>query len=721
MAKQVPGEDDARVHDARTLAANLWWSWQPDGAAFWESLDAERWAASHHNPMAMVRALGAPGLQRAIAAKPEVARHLDQLVRRQRAYLEAKQTWHTLAGGPCDGGIVYFSAEFGIHESFPIYSGGLGVLAGDHIKSSSDLGLPFVGVGLLYRNGYVRQQLDAEGRQVNVYIDYDFEDLVARPVDDPSGDGPLRVTVELGHDDGGGEETVVCQVWRVDVGRCPLYLMDTDLEMNTGAQRALTAQLYGGGQETRIRQELILGVGGMRAMQRLGISAGVYHLNEGHASFLALERARQRMAVGAATTFEEALAQTQPQNVFTTHTPVEAGHDRFPMALAWSHLSWMAEALGLDRQTFLDLGRWPDREGKPFEDDDRFNMTLLALHTCDRYNGVAALHGEVSRHMFGRFWDGLPDDEVPITHVTNGVHAPSWQAPEIVACVDAVAPAGMGDGGWRDRPETDPVWRCVNDVDDAALWDAHIQLKRDLLTIIRGREARRRERLSLPPWEERLEAEALTIGFARRFATYKRATLLFSQLERLMGILGGAAGPVQFIFAGKAHPADTGGQAFIKKIYEVSTEGPLAGRVHIIEDYDIEIGRAMTRGVDVWLNNPRRPKEASGTSGMKAVMNGIPNLSILDGWWPEGFDGTNGWAIGEARTYETVAEQDAADADSLYRLLGNEVIPMYYERDGAGLPRRWLVMMKNAIRTCTARFHSDRQVQDYVHHLYTPG
>lgn len=701
-------KDDAETLFARlrALAGDLWWSWQPGGAAFWAALDPEVWAATHHNPVELLARLGPDGAAKAIASGGDVA--LDALAALEAArerYLGDTDTWHDRAGRPIRGLVAYFSAEYGIHESLPNYSGGLGILAGDHVKSASDLGLPYVAVGLLYRNGYVRQRLDEEGRQVARYEAYDFDHLVCRPVTGPGG-RPTRVEVPI------AGETCLVQVWRVRVGRVDLYLLDCDLDENPPHLRAITARLYGGGHETRIEQELVLGVGGVRALRAMDLRPTVWHLNEGHSSFLNLERIRELMASGEASTVADAIDAIRDNSVFTTHTPVEAGHDRFAPDLACSRLAWFADACGLDRDALLALGRWPGERAASAP----FNMTLLAMHTCTHLNGVAALHGEVSRQMFGRFWGDLPEDEVPITHVTNGVHAPSWQGEALTAALDVALPAG-----WRDRPETHPVWQAVDAVPDDAIWRAHRDAKQTLLTLARRREAARRARLGLEPWADRLDPEVLTIGFARRFAPYKRADLLFSDMERLLGILDRAKGPVQVLYAGKAHPADALGQQLVQNVYRASHHPALEGRVLLIEDYDIDLGRALVQGVDVWLNNPRRPKEASGTSGMKVSMNGGLNLSILDGWWPEGFSGDNGWTIGEARSYPSTEAQDAADADSLYVRLERDVIPLYYERDANGMPRRWLQMMKAAIRTVTPRFHSDRQVRDYVHHLYAPG
>lgn len=689
------------MSDVRTrlqaLAGDLWWTWQPGGDALWRHLDPAAWAACEHRPVALLRTLESTKL----AWNAEHEARLSALEARRAAY-DAAETWHDRAGKPIDGLLAYFSAEYGIHESVRIYSGGLGILSGDHVKSASDLGLPFVAVGLLYRNGYGRQALDADGTQLTEYRTYDFADYPVRRVEVDGA--PLVVQVPI---DG---QPCSIAVWALPVGRVTVYLLDTDLPENAPALRGITAQLYGGGVVGRIQQEIVLGIGGVRALRAMGHAPSIWHLNEGHSSFLTLERIRERVAAGA--TVPQAIAAIRPNSVFTTHTPVEAGHDRFTPDLLWQYMAWWAEAVGLSRDALLRMGRWPDET----DGGALFNMTILALATCEHLNGVAALHGEVSRQMFRRFWGDLPADEVPITHVTNGVHAPSWQAWPLY---DLLA-TQLGDG-FRDRPETDPVWQGVDALDDAALWQAHQICKQHLFDLARAREARRRDRLGLAAWPDRLDPDALTIGFARRFAPYKRADLLFSDMERLLAILDAAPGPVQVLFAGKAHPADSKGKWLVQQVHKASEHPALAGRVLLVEDYDIELGRALVQGVDVWLNNPRRPKEASGTSGMKVSMNGGLNLSILDGWWPEGFDGMNGWAIGETHGYPNADAQDLADADSLYTTLARQVIPLYYDRDADGLARGWLRMMKHAIKTCTPRFHSDRQVIDYVHHLYVPG
>lgn len=683
------------------LAGNLWWCWgDPDGAWLRES------AAHGGNPRRMLRALRAEGG----ALSAYLDRHAEDLARAHRAFEDYMSpaaraaAWHARAGAPCGEGargpeVAYFCAEFGLHESVAIYSGGLGILAGDHVKSASDLALPFVGVGLLYRNGYVQQRLDAAGYQQSEHLTYDFDDYPLTPALDAHG-APVLVEVPVLGD------RCVARVWRLAVGRVEVLLLDADHDDNPPALRAITAKLYGGDSVTRAQQELLLGVGGVRALRALGYAPTTFHLNEGHSSFLSLERLREEVAAGRK--WEEARARVRATSVFTTHTPVEAGHDRFDPDLAWRALSWLAEPLGLTRDALLALGRWPDER----DPGALFNMTLLALHTCAHLNGVAALHGEVSREMFARFW-GVAPAAAPITHVTNGVHAPTWQEP----AVRALLRLGLGGAG-AEREGGDPAWARIHELPDEALWGARAAARARLLTLAHQREAARRARLGLPAWGSRLDPHALTIGFARRFATYKRAALIFSELDRLVRLLERAPGPVQLLFSGKAHPADEGGKALARAVYEASEHPALRGRVLLVEDYDMEVGRAMVRGADVWLNNPRRPKEASGTSGMKVAMSGGLNLSILDGWWPEGFNGLNGWAIGEPKDYADEATQDREDADSLYSLLEREVIPAFFERDEAGLPRRWLRMVKESIATCTPGFHSDRQVRDYARLLY---
>ncbi|MGB0647061.1 MAG: alpha-glucan family phosphorylase [Bradymonadia bacterium] len=686
------------INKLNELANNLWWTWSPEAVSFWSQFGQEQWTPSGNNPARLLNNLTESEIETRLSELKDGL--LEDVWESYQSYLAEKNTWHSREGKPLKGTIAYFSAEYGIHESLPNYSGGLGVLAGDHVKSASDLGLPFVAVGLLYRNGYVRQQIEGSGEQVAQFDTYKFEDLAVQPV---FNDGTeLIVSVPI------LEEECYAKVWSLAVGRVTLYYLDTDIPQNPDHLRSITSRLYGGGNDLRIKQEMVLGVGGVRALTALGIKPALFHLNEGHSSFLALERARMLVKSECIDVYE-AFDRLRSSNAFTTHTPVEAGHDRFHPDLAYRHLCWWSKEVGIDGYQLLDLGRWPNNT----DPESPFNMTLLAMRASHKINGVAGLHGEVSRQMFARYWPGVPVDEVPITHVTNGVHAPSWQHSDLHALLMSTAGAD-----YRDRPSTDACWGAVDTVDEIALHKVHKKAKSSLLSFAVRRENKRRLRLGLDQFESKLSEDALTIGFARRFASYKRGDLIFTDLERLTGILDRAPGPVQFLFSGKAHPADSEGQKILQRVYEASQSSALKGRVLLIEDYDIEIGRALVQGVDVWLNNPRRPKEASGTSGMKVAMNGGLNLSILDGWWPEGFNGNNGWTIGDERTYNSPHEQDQADLESLYQKLEFEVIPAFFDRNAEGVSLAWSRMMKEAIKSCTRAFHSDRQVIDYVRHIY---
>ncbi len=682
------------------LASNLWWSWQPNGHQLWARLDAELWTETFHSPKALLSTLG-QDIQQKLEGADDLQSEILSWHEKLKDCLKAQTTWHNKNDQPCEGGIAYFCAEYGLHESLATYSGGLGILAGDHVKSASDLGLPFIGVGLLYRNGYVQQRLTAQGEQVAEFHTFDFHHYPAELQLDQAGQ-VLKITAPLL--DGA---SCVCQIWSLKVGRVNLYLLDADIDENSPQARSLTSKLYGGDHLTRIQQELVLGVGGIRALRALNIYPKVYHLNEGHSSFLNLERLLELKRQGVS--YQDSLKQIRESSVFTTHTPVEAGHDRFDVESAWRGLQWFADEMSMTKDEVLALGHWPNES----DTQAMFNMTLLAMHTCQHLNGVAALHAEVSREMFQRFWPTLKPNEVPITSVTNGVHAPTWQAEPVRELLQKY----MGEQGAEAWPE-DEAWSKVTSIPNQELWSARLESRKLLIDLGRQREAKRRQRLGLSPWEDQLDPQALTIGFARRFATYKRANLIFSEMERLLKIIEQAPGPVQLFFAGKAHPADQAGQALVKAVYEASQHPKLQGRVLLIEDYDIEVGRAMVQGADVWLNNPRRPKEASGTSGMKVAMNGGLNLSILDGWWPEGFNGSNGWSIGEEKLYSDTELQDRDDALSLYDRLENEVIPCFYDRNSQGLPEQWLAMSKSAIASCTPHFHSQRQVRDYIQKLY---
>ena len=603
--------------------------------------------------------------------------------------------------------VAYFSAEFGVHESLPVYSGGLGVLAGDHIKSASDLGIPLVGVGLFYGQGYFRQRLDRDGWQHEEYLGTDVNQLAMETAIGKNG-RPVVVQVDTRHG------SIYAKVWRVKVGRCDLFLLDSDVEGNTPEDRHMTSRLYGGDGRVRVHQELLLGVGGLRALKALGITPGVLHLNEGHSGFAVLEAIRQRMeeeGIG----FEKAVPRVAREVVFTTHTPVPAGHDRFDADLIEEHLGPLREALGLSKHSFMALGR------ENPESDERFCMTVLGLRLSRHANAVSSLHGEVSRAMWTGLFPGKLEDAVPIGHITNGVHVPSWLAPQMFRLYDR----HLGTG-WHLRSSEAQIWEGIDNVDDGELWETHFNLKSRMIEFVRRRavqQAARRDepRAVLQQLERVLSPDALTIGFARRFATYKRANLILADIQKIASMVNDPKRPVQFVFAGKAHPLDEPGKRVLQQIAQLMRDPQFSDKFVFVEDYDINVGRHFVQGVDVWLNNPRRPLEASGTSGQKVVLNGGLNLSVLDGWWAEAYDGLNGFAIGSGRTHSDWNVHDTRDGDDLMRVLRDEVIPLYYQRDRDGLPRGWIQRMKRTIRTLGWRFNADRMVMDYTTKCYVPA
>ncbi|HEX6864870.1 MAG TPA: alpha-glucan family phosphorylase, partial [Thermoanaerobaculia bacterium] len=625
--------------------------------------------------------------------------------RRFQEYLHSTGTWGARhAGVLWARPVAYFSAEFGIHQSLPIYSGGLGVLAGDHLKSTSDLGVPVVGVGLLYHEGYVHQLIDEAGWQQDLYEPIGSAELPADPLLGPDGE-PLRVSVEL------PGRTVRLRLWHVWVGRSRLLLLDARDEANSPEDQELTARLYGGDQETRIQQEILLGVGGFRALGAVGIHPSVLHLNEGHSAFALLEWARhkvEREGLDAA----DALREVAAAGVFTTHTPVEAGHDRFRLDLAGPHLEPLAAGLGMSLAEVLALG-----SERPDDPATTFCPTVLALRLSRRVNGVSALHGRVSRRMWHHLYPGRPEEEVPIGHITNGVHVRTWMAADMHGLlVQYLGPR------WLDSISRPELWSTIERVPDAELWEVHQVLKARLFTFVRRRLADRRERLKMPePEREPLLADALTLGFARRFATYKRADILFHDLERLDRLINHPERPVQIVFAGKAHPRDMGGKTLAQRVANLEKDPRFAGRIVFVENYSMHVGRQLVQGVDVWLNNPRRPQEASGTSGEKCILNGVLNCSILDGWWAEGYDGSNGFGIGHGEIHTDPDVQDERDAADVFAVLENEVVPLYYDRDAEGIPRAWIRRVKRAIRTLAWRYNADRMVKDYVEQCYLPA
>ena len=690
------------------LAQNLWWSWQPEVINLFRDLDPIRWRQLDHNPIALLKEFTPERLE---VRANELVLHsrINYAYRRLKEYLSETPMWGfkhcgVLGSRP----VAYFSLEFGVHESVPIYSGGLGVLSGDHVKSAGDLGVPMVAVGLFYRQGYFKQQLDQNGWQHEEYIDIKVENLPLEPALDSKGQ-PLVVAIDT------RTGRILAKVWRMRVGRVNVYLLDSDVEGNSPQDRELTSRLYGGDHRTRIRQELIAGVGGVRALRALGITPGVYHLNEGHSAFAPLEVIRQYM-IENGVGFYDALRVVAQQTVFTTHTPVAAGHDRFDPGLVEEHLGPLREELGLSFDQFIGLGRV-----EPQNHSEPFCMTVLALKLSRRANAVSALHGQTTRRMWANLWPWRAEEEIPIGHITNGVHIPSWLAWQMQLLYDKHFPPD-----WRNRMGEPEVWQMIHQVDPGELWETHYALKNQLLAFVRRRLSRQLRRLKASEEEieearNALDPDVLTIGFGRRFATYKRPSLILRDLDRLAALVNDPHRPIQIIFSGKAHPADYEGKLEVQKIANLRHDPRFRGKIVFIEDYDINVCRHMIQGVDVWLNNPRRPEEASGTSGQKALLNGALNLSILDGWWAEAYDGTNGFAIGRGASHSNPAITDARDAEALYEVLEKEVIPLYYERDADGLPHGWIKRMKNSISSLAWRFSAHRMVANYVLHAYLPA
>ena len=690
------------------LARNMWWSWDASALDLFQDLDPARWEELGCNPVALLSEMPLDVLDERIGDLA-LAHRINHAFRRLQEYRERSATWgDTHVGILRRQPVAYFSAEFGIHESLPIYSGGLGVLAGDHIKSASDLGVPLVGVGLFYGQGYFRQRLDAAGWQQEDYAEVDLAQLPLEPAVGSDGEPIMPViTTRTG--------SLRARVWQAAVGRRTLLLLDSDVEGNTPEDRALTARLYGGDVRVRIRQELLLGIGGLKALHALGIVPGVFHLNEGHSAFAVLE-AMRRCIEREGVDFETASRQVGRRTVFTTHTPVPAGHDRFPADLIDEHLGPLRDALGISHQQLMSLGRVnPDDEGEPF------CMTVLGLRVSRRANAVSSLHGDVTRQMWSGLWGDRPEEDVPIGHITNGIHVPSWLAPQMQQLYDR----HFRSEGVRHDTLPD-IAAEIESVSDGALWETHVALKIRLLDSVRrrvlGEAARRGEpAVVLEQLSHALSQDALTIGFARRVATYKRAGLFLEDPDRLASLVNDAQRPIQFVIAGKAHPRDEPAKSVLQQIHELSRDSRFLGKLVFLEDYDISLGRQLVQGVDVWLNNPRRPEEASGTSGQKVLLNGGLNLSVLDGWWAEAYDGTNGFAIGAGEAHTSTEAQDRRDMEALLSVLADEVIPLYYERDPDGVPRAWTARMKRAIHTLGWRFNADRMVMDYVRECYLPA
>ncbi|MCA9424284.1 MAG: alpha-glucan family phosphorylase [Candidatus Omnitrophica bacterium] len=696
-----------RLSKLRDIAYNLYWTWDNEALSLWQRLDPDLWEDLDHNP---VKILGSVTQQRLreLESDDSFLAHLDRVAKALDEYLEASTWFNAQRDDPDFHRIAYFSFEFGLTESLPIYSGGLGVLAGDHLKSASELGLPLVGMGLLYRRGYFRQYLNTDGWQQEYLPELDFYTLPVEPQIDSEGK-PLHVSVKI------GKREVFAQIWKVQVGRIPLYLLDTNIDLNHPEDQELTAQLYGGDTDFRIRQEILLGIGGQRALEVLGVKPSVYHMNEGHAAFLALERIRVLMKE-MSISFKEARIATSAGNIFTTHTPVPAGNDRFHPEQMETYFSDYFQDFKLAWDEFLGLGR--EDEANHRED---FCMTVLALKLSSYCNGVSKLHGEVSRKMWQNLFPNVPLDEIPITSITNGIHIRSWISEDLASLFDRYL--GIG---WKMDPVNTEIWKRVAKIPDAELWKTHERRAERLVSFSRERLKKQLLRRGLPRAEIRmaeeiLDPDVLTIGFARRFATYKRATLLFSDPERLAKILNDPERPVQLIFAGKAHPADNQGKELIRQIVHYCRQEPFWNRVVFLEDYDMNVARYMVQGVDIWLNTPRRPMEASGTSGMKAAANGVLNLSILDGWWDEGYQQDNGWAIGSGEDYSDADYQNRVESEAIYEILEKDIIPLFYDRGRDGLPRGWIRAMKKDLMTNCPVFNTNRMLRQYSEMFYFPA
>jgi starch phosphorylase len=695
----------ATLEPLREMSFNLWWTWEPSARRLFRHLDPELWDRTNHNPIRMLQLSRQSRLEE-LSQDKNFLRELKQVFEEFEKYLGRHDTYgKTGAGSAIKNPIAYFSAEFGFHESIPNYSGGLGILASDHCKSASDLDLNFVAIGLLYRHGYFRQQIDKEGIQGAINLNQNFYHLPIREV--RRGDTKLLISVPV------LDRQVFARLWELRVGRVNVYLLDTDIPENTAEDRLITAELYGGDLEMRMRQEIMLGIGGVKALTALGIQPDVFHMNEGHSAFLALERIRLNV-VEKKLDFYSALQVVAAANVFTTHTPVPAGQDSFSREMMQKYFGKFAKELNIPFDELFSFGQ------TRLNPDDPFSMTILALRLSRHANGVSKLHGEVTRSLWKDVWSGVPTHEVPITRITNGVHTKTWMAPEFAALYRKHL------GAWEEHLSEPEFWRGVIDIHDAQLWETHQKLKRRLIDFVRDRERQRRERMGESPEFIRkvnriLDPETLTIGFARRFATYKRGTLLFSDKERLKRLVNDTTRPVQFIFAGKAHPRDEAGKALIQEVYKFSREPGLENRVVFLEDYDSYIARRLVQGVDLWLNHPLRPLEASGTSGMKSAPNGGINLSVLDGWWREGYNGSNGWAIGAEINNGTTEFQNEVDASSLYQLLENQIVPLYYAKPDGKLPLAWLQLMRESIRSVTPVFNTQRMVKEYTEQLYIPA
>lgn len=696
-------EELSRLKD---IAYNLWWSWNSEAIDLFREIDPALWEKIHKNPVRFIQEVSQKKLEEKINDQAFMEKY-RQVVERYDAYISDTNTWFDRNHpDKKQFTVAYFSAEYGLNEVLPIYSGGLGILSGDHCKSASDLGIPLVAIGLFYKQGYFDQHINLEGWQETSYPHLNVSHLPLLPVIDEAGN-QVHISVEL------PGRVVYAKIWQVKIGRVVLYLMDTDIEENSEADRMITARLYGGDQETRIQQEIFLGIGGIRLLEKLGFKNVVYHMNEGHSAFMGLEVIK-KLVQEQRFPFHVAREAASSAIIFTTHTPVPAGNDVFPLHMIDKYFSNYWGLLNISRHEFLDLGL-------KVNDSQNFNMTVLALALAGWKNGVSELHGSVTRSIFNNLWPGVPEDEVPITHITNGIHTLTWLPPEFKRLYVKYL-----ESDWKDRIHDKKVWEKIDTIPDEELWRIHCALKNKMIHFIRERLKQQRL-LNGEPMERVNEAEtlldpnALTIGFARRFATYKRANLIFRNIERIRRIINNPKMPVQIIFAGKAHPADRPAHEIIKNIYGIAEQEGFTGKVILVENYNMTLARYMIQGADVWMNNPRRPLEASGTSGQKVAINGVINMSVLDGWWCEGYNGENGWVIGNDAFYTDEYQQDNTDSESIYELLENQVIPLYYERDERGVPVRWVKLMKESIKSLAYRYNTHRMLQEYMSNMYIPS
>lgn len=695
-----------KLKKLRDIAYNLWWSWNSEAIDLFREIDLPLWERLGKNPVRFLQEVSQKKLDHKLN-DPDYMKRYEEVVKKFDSYLSDTDTWFNRNHpDKKDHMVAYFSAEYGLNEVLPVYSGGLGVLSGDHCKSASDLGIPFTAIGLFYKHGYFSQHINHDGWQETNYNDLNTSQLPVKPVLNDKCE-QVFISIEL------PGRVVYAKVWKVSIGRVSLYLMDTDVEQNNPSDRSLTARLYGGDQETRIQQEIFLGIGGYRVLETLGIKPAAYHMNEGHSAFLGLEIIR-KLVQEKNLPFKAAKEIAASSLIFTTHTPVPAGNDVFPLHMIDKYFSNFWGMLGISRHEFLDLGL-------KVNDTHNFNMTVLALTLAGRKNGVSELHGAVTRSIFNNLWPGLPEDDVPVTYITNGIHTLTWLSPSFKNIYDKY----LGKD-WEERLYLKETWDRVDKIPDEELWQVHCALKTKMIGFVRDKLRQQRmangeSAESLKEIDTLLDPDALTIGFARRFATYKRANLIFRNIERARRIFNNPGMPIQIIFAGKAHPADRPAHEVIKNIYDIARQEGFTGKVVLVENYNMTLARNLVQGVDIWMNNPRRPLEASGTSGMKVCINGIVNFSILDGWWCEGYNGKNGWAIGDDTFYENEYYQDNADSESIYNTLEKQIIPLFYDRDAGGIPVKWVNIMKESIKSVSYQFSTHRMVQEYNNKMYIPS